>query len=240
MGVRISQLLEKTASDSQNWNMTKFLSPPTQKTLSFLNAHAVTTADRNPDFARFLYESDQLLRDGIGVKIGLKLFGLGETENLNGTDLITLILKEAQDKKIVIFGASEETMHITNKKLTAKGFRNIVSCLHGFHDNLTYLEEIKEKQPDIVLLCMGMPRQELLAADIKKQNYSGLIICGGGWADFYSGAKPRAPLWMRKFGLEWFFRLINEPKRLGKRYTVDIIYFFYVVIKDRLSQKART
>ncbi|MCB9973107.1 MAG: WecB/TagA/CpsF family glycosyltransferase [Rhodospirillales bacterium] len=232
------QLLKKTAKDSRIWNMTEFLERSDPRILAFLNAHAVTTAARNPEFSNFLLESDMLLRDGIGVKIGLKLFGMGRTENLNGTDLITLILKEIPDKSVVLFGASEDTMHVTRDKLEAQGFKNIVLTMNGFHKDSDYLEKIKETQPDIILLCMGMPRQELLAARLKAEKFPGLIICGGGWADFYSGVKPRAPLWMRKLALEWFFRLINEPKRLGKRYTVDILYFFYVVLKDRFLNKA--
>jgi hypothetical protein len=215
-----------------------FLTEKGPRILAFLNAHAITTSERRPDFREFLFNADKLLRDGIGVKLALKIFGLGRTDNLNGTDLITLILKASINQKTVIFGASEETMRATAEKLKNEGHDNIAATLNGFLDDETYLAKILEIKPEIILLCMGMPRQENLAAIIKKSGFTGLVICGGGWADFYSGVKARAPLWMRRLGFEWFFRLMSEPRRLGKRYTVDIIYFFYVVIKDRYKGKA--
>src|SRR5690606_7342710 len=97
----------------------------------------------------------------------------------------------------------------------------VVSLLHGFHADEVYVADCRRARPEIVILCMGMPRQELLTRTLRESGYSGLIICGGGWADFYSGAKARAPLWVRRLSLEWLYRLLREPRRLGRRYTVD-------------------
>lgn len=233
--ISVEALLDKTTRDSQLWNMDAFLAEERPRTLSFLNAHAVTTSRRNPVFAKFLYESDMLLRDGIGVKMALALFGYGKTENLNGTDLITLLLYRMHAKNIALFGSSDETLAHCRDKLNIHCLHNVFLYEHGFHDDEFYIQKSKEFQTDAILLCMGMPRQEIVAQKLKDSGYEGLIICGGGWADFYSGVKPRAPLWMRNYGLEWFHRLMNEPKRLGKRYTVDIVYFFYVVLKDKFQ-----
>ena len=224
----ILPLLKKTTQDSHAWSL-KFIENKNKATvISFLNAHGVNTAMRMPAFAKFLMESDYLLRDGIGIKIAQDFFALGKTDNLNGTDLTPRLLAAHSQKTIAVFGASDEAQQKCCDKLKAEGF-NVVGGMHGFHEDTSYIARATEIKPEILILCMGMPRQELLAAKLVESGFNGILICAGGWADFYSGHKPRAPEWVRKCSLEWFYRLVNEPLRLGKRYTIDLVYFFYVL-----------
>ena len=123
----------------------------------------------------------------------------------------------------------DEALKECNKKLEQSGITSVMSMEHGFHAPDYYLELVEKQKPEIVILCMGMPKQELLALEMKSRNLCPVVICGGGWADFYSGIKKRAPEWVRKLSLEWLHRLVREPKRLGKRYTFGILYFFYIV-----------
>jgi len=82
-----------------------------------------------------------------------------------------------------------------------------------------------------VILAMGMPKQEILAEFIKKEiSASGLIISGGAIIDFYAQRQPRAPKLVRELSLEWFYRLLKEPKRLFKRYVFGIPKFFYYLL----------
>ena len=233
---RVADLLEKTAKDSRAWVKPSDFSAGHPLTLSFLNAHGVNTASRNEIFYNFLMESDWLLRDGIGVKLALKLFNLGETENLNGTDLISVLVHFYKDRKLAIFGASDAALTACRLRLESEGVTHIVAMEHGFHEDQFYLRLCEDVKPEIILLCMGMPRQELLAVKLKDRKSAGLIICGGGWADFYSGIKIRAPEWVRKCSLEWLHRLVREPKRLGRRYTIDIIYYFYLITRSRFKK----
>lgn len=234
---QIDRLLQKTAVDSRSWKLPEQFSSENLLTISFLNAHGINTAVRTPAFYNFLMNSDFLLRDGIGVKLALKLFNLGETDNLNGSDLITQIIYAFKNKNLAIFGASDEALQACRARLNGEGVANIVAMEHGFHDDEFYLRVCEQARPDYVILCMGMPRQELLAVKMKKRHSTGLIICGGGWADFYSGVKVRAPEWVRKLSLEWAHRLIKEPKRLGRRYTIDIFYYFAVIFWARLQKE---
>jgi len=224
----ISGLLQKTATDSLRWSMPT-LETGRVITISFLNQHGVNTAHRVPAFYSFLMESDYLLRDGIGVKIALKLFGEPATENLNGTDLISRLIPYYKEYRIALFGASEDAIQSCRARLENEGVSHIVAAENGFHADEFYVDLCERARPDIIILCMGMPRQELLAAKLKKAGIARLLVCGGGWADFYSGVKTRAPDWMQKISLEWLHRLVSEPRRLGKRYTVDIIYYFYLL-----------
>jgi len=235
---QVARLLEKTYTDSRDWNLyTMQLNPSQTQCIAFLNAHAVTYVYDNPKFFESLKGADYVLRDGIGVRIALKFFGYQDTENLNGTDLIPKIIEKWKDKRIAIYGASDQALVACKTKLEKNGVHAVVSMAHGFHEPEIYIDMIKNEKPDLVILCMGMPKQEFLALEIRKENLCPIVVCGGGWADFYSETKQRAPEWVRKLSLEWLHRLTKEPKRLGKRYTLGILYFFYIIIKSRISIK---
>lgn len=226
----ILEILEKTERDSLAWDLAALDPAKGLQRLMFLNAHGVNWAMRHPDFRQELLESDLLLRDGIGVAMGMKMLGLAETENLNGTDLIPKILDRDRSEAIAVWGSSEEALEKLRARLESEGFDNLVSMEHGFHDDAFYETLYREMRPRILVLCMGMPRQELLAGKLGKDTgEGGLIICGGGWANFHSGHTQRAPLWVQRMRLEWLHRLSREPMRLGKRYTVDILKYFATV-----------
>ena len=220
-------LLQKTRDDSLAWETEGLLSSDENKAVYFLNAHGVNNAITNSVFAEQLLLGDYVLRDGIGLDLAFRLLKLGRTENLNGTDLIPKIIGQYKDRRIAVFGSSEQTLIDLKARLTKEGYTNIVAMEHGFHDDEHYVQACETAKPEILLLCMGMPRQEELSAKVKP--HAKLTICGGGWADFYSGTKSRAPVWVQKINMEWFYRLANEPVRLGKRYTVDIVRYFFNV-----------
>ena len=229
----LEPLLSKVARDTQSWDY-----PPRSDravTVAFLNQHGVNTALRDEAFHAFLSGSDYLLRDGIGVKIAMAMFGLPPTANLNGTDLIPKILDHHKGLPVALFGASHAAIDACATRLQAEGHNSIVAVADGFQPDDYYVTLCRETRPDIVVLCMGMPRQELLAVKLAQIDGGRLIICGGGWADFYSGIKVRAPKWMQRLSLEWLHRLCREPARLGKRYTVDIGWFFLMLIRARLQ-----
>lgn len=232
-------ILEKTSSDSLAWNIQKITQGDKAKSIAFLNAHGLNTAYHQSEFSNFLRGCDYLLRDGVGIKWALQFLGFPAGKNLNGTDLIPKILQQNAEKKIAIFGASMEALEGTRDKLNANGIKNIVALEHGFHEFSAYLDACDRTKPDIVILCMGMPKQELLAAELVEKQKTRLVVCGGGWADFYSGYKKRAPLWVQKLSLEWAHRLWCEPRRLGKRYTIDIISFFILLIRIKIFSNGK-
>lgn len=221
----IKKMISKTVSDSHAWDLDS-LEAGRGLCISFLNAHGVNTAAESPEFRAAMLASDFLLRDGVGVALGLKMLKLESTDNLNGTDLIPQILQRQKGRRIAVWGSSEEALAKLNGRLENEGQTALESFEHGFHDDDFYLDAYHRTQPEILVLCMGMPRQEILASKLMGAGASGLIICGGGWANFYSGTAKRAPMWVRRLRLEWVHRLSREPKRLGKRYTVDILRYF--------------
>ena len=84
----------------------------------------------------------------------------------------------------------------------------------------TYLQLVRERQPELIVLGMGMPKQEAVAARLAAVGGPCLIVCGGAILDFLGGKVSRAPQWLRHLGGEWAYRLLREPKRLFMRYVV--------------------
>jgi exopolysaccharide biosynthesis WecB/TagA/CpsF family protein len=193
--------------------------------VSFVNAHALNLAFRNKDFAEALLNSDIILRDGIGMKILYKSLGIAPGLNMNGTDAIPLILDHFKGTKIALMGTEEPYLGNAASKLKNEG-HNIVGTINGFAGLDAYEAFIRETKPSVVILGMGMPRQELLASkliQICPENC--LWINGGAIIDFLGGKVKRAPAWMQKNGLEWLFRLGSEPARLFNRYVVGNAVF---------------
>lgn len=229
----IFQVIRKTEQDSLDWDMDTLKLEAGCQRLLFLNAHAINTAASNPEFRRSLLESDYLLRDGIGLEMALRFLDLRKTENLNGTDLIPKILDRFRMRKIAVWGSSEEALEKLRQRLESEGYTDLTAMQHGFHDDAFYINEYQKTRPEILVLCMGMPRQEILARKLRDTGHGCLIICGGGWANFHSGHIKRAPAFLRRNKLEWLHRLAKEPLRVGKRYTIGVFYYFVYIYLAR-------
>lgn len=201
--------------------------------LTFINAHAANLFFDNSQFQQAVLNSDLILRDGSGMRLLYRWLGLPAGKNMNGTDFIPKILAAHPDQSIVLYGSSDQALRLAKHKLmTAK--HHVIDCLNGFKDTSSYLESAHLNQPQIILLAMGMPKQELLAQELKQQLHTPtLIINGGGIVDFISGQKQRAPLWIRKIGMEWGYRLLLEPKRLWRRYVIGNACFLWRMVREQ-------
>lgn len=195
------------------------------KTLAFVNAHAFNLAYSDPETAAAFMDADILLRDGKGMELLFKRIGLDPGLNMNGTDLIPQILS-ATRTTVAIYGTQDPWLRDGCAALATKGIE-IVSALDGFQPPETYVEDARKTKPGIIVLAMGMPKQEQLAVQLRAalQDQPVLIVCGGAIIDFIGGRFARAPLWMRKLGLEWGYRLLREPRRLFGRYVIGNVRF---------------
>jgi exopolysaccharide biosynthesis WecB/TagA/CpsF family protein len=193
--------------------------------VAFVNAHAVNLACENPAFLSSLLRADLLLRDGLGVKILMKAVDREPGLNMNGTDLIPRILEACQARPIALYGSTAEVAQAAAAAVREMGAATVTHC-DGFQPLETYLERIKAERPRVIVLGMGMPKQEMLAdAIINTCPGPVLILNGGAVLDFMSGRFRRAPVSMRRMGMEWLFRLALEPRRLWRRYLVGNVVF---------------
>lgn len=177
---------------------------------------------RSKPFFEALNSADVVLRDGSGMASLFRFLKLKPGLNLNGTDLIPLLIERFDGRPVAFFGTQEP--YLTRGVASAKAVhapRSEFTFADGFRDVAGYVEQAMDGRPALIILGMGMPKQELVAVELRTRiNWPCLVICGGAIIDFLGGRTPRAPKWVRRSGLEWAFRLGMEPKRLFHRYVI--------------------
>lgn len=207
-------------------------------TMYFLNAHCFNVSLADSDYNQALNRADILLNDGIGISIGARLLGFRFPDNLNGTDLIpeSLNIAASLNKKAYLLGATEEVISDA-----ATNFREKIPSLNicGYHsgffdDDDKIVQHILDSGTDILIVGMGVPRQEKwLERNRNRLKGVKLAIAGGAIFDFTANRVVRAPVWVQKIGMEWLFRLAQEPTRLFHRYVVGNVTFLLHVITNR-------
>lgn len=209
--------------------------------LFFLNAHCFNLAQKDREYFDILNSCDYLLNDGIGIKIASKIEKLVLKKNLNGTDFIPEIAEMASKKgyKIFLLGAKDGVAEEAAVKLKEKFEGLQIAGVHsGYGLDDSVLEMINNSKADILIAGMGVPMQEKWIRENKSKLGSVKLFVGGGAIlDFLSQRIRRAPLLMRKIGLEWVFRLCLEPGRLWRRYLVGNFLFFYYILVLKLGFK---
>ena len=216
------------------------LAHPAEPTvLAFVNAHAMNSAAVSKKFFDALMSADIVLRDGSGMAILLRLLNQSPGLNLNGTDLIPKLLRLYAGRSIALFGTQDPYLRQAREKVTtqlAPGSRVVTP--HGYLDVADYVKLAAQHRPELIVLGMGMPKQEEVACTLRAAvGYPCLVVCGGAIIDFMGGKTSRAPGWMRSTGLEWAYRLALEPKRLFHRYVIgNPIFLARAVTLARRSQ----
>ena len=196
----------------------RLLQPSRAMVMSFVNQHAVNLAWSKPDFAAVLCGADVLLRDGLGLEVGLRMLGQPSGRNMNGTDFIPKLARAYAGRKVALFGTAEPWTARAAAALRQLGC-DVVSTMDGFQAAADYSAEVARTVPALVILAMGMPKQERVAAAIAAAAPGPMVIVNGGAiADFLAERFPRAPEPVRAMRLEWLYRLALEPRRLAGRY----------------------
>lgn len=209
--------------------------------IGFLNAHNANIAYSDAEFAHALQDF-LIFSDGIGVDMAAKfLYGEAFPDNLNGTDFIPAFLVASKQPLIIgLLGAKR-----ANAEAAAAEFGRLAPQ-HRFvvvHDGYfsaaeepQILQRIEALHPDLLLVAMGVPRQEFWISRHITPRHCTLPIAVGALLDFVSGAVPRAPMWMRQLRLEWVFRLVVEPGRLWRRYVLGNPVFLARVLGQKLTR----
>lgn len=202
--------------------------------LSFINAHAMNLMSTNVDIENYFLNSDYLLRDGKGMEIFISRHHGNPGMNMNGTDFIPELLTSFVGKTIAIYGTTDPWLAIGAERIKTMGL-DVLDVKDGFKEDEFYTSSVIKTKPQLILLAMGMPKQERIAQKIK-ENYSGdcLIVCGGAIIDFMSGRVNRAPKFLRVIGMEWLYRLVVEPRRLFKRYVIGNFRFIFSFVFGKL------
>ena len=209
-----------------------------QATVFHPNVDCVCIARDDGELMEIYKKSNLLLPDGMPLIWASRILGSRLKEKISGPDLLPKICEMASRNKYSIFllGGRDGIA-----KRAAEGFQNkytgvkIAGFYHGYFDkkgneNSEVISIIRKERPDILVVTFGTPLQEKWINNNLKELDVPLCIGAGATIDFLSGNIPRAPEWMQRRGLEWFFRLILEPRRLWKRYLIRDTKFIYLLL----------
>jgi len=196
------------------------------------NPEAVMLAQRNRAFLQILQNADMVLADGIGILIAAKWRKIAIPARVPGCDITIKLLKAAEGHSCYLLGAAPGVADAARNHLQQQGI-NVIGARDGYFDEAIekiILAEIQALKPDILLVGMGMPRQEEWAAAYLHTLPCKITLCIGGTIDIMAGNVRRAPKIMRRLGLEWLYRLISDPSRM--RRMLDLPRFVWAVFKE--------
>ena len=213
--------------------------------VAFLNANNANIAMENTGFEKAL-DDFLILSDGVGVDIAAWLLhGKIFKANLNGTDFVPALLRHHVRKlKVGLIGAKREVVDAAMTSFAASfpqhEFLVISDGYFKAEDEASIATKTASFRPDIVLVAMGVPRQEQFVTRVLTKDACTLPIAVGALFDIYTGTVPRAPKWMRATRTEWVYRLWKEPRRLWRRYMMGNPLFILRVLRCRLTGASRT
>lgn len=184
------------------------------------NPEIVQRADKDPEFAEILSGADLVLPDGVGVIYAAKILGRPLRARVPGIDFASALLKrvEGTGKRLFLLGAAPGVAEQAAVNLRAAHPGLTVCGAHDgyFKEDGPVADAIREARADLVFVCLGAPKQEKWIAAYGKAAGARLYIGLGGSLDVFAGKVERAPERFQKLGLEWLYRLMKEPSRVGR------------------------
>lgn len=211
------------------------------------NVHMVVTARTDKDLWLAMGQADIVTSDGMPLVWELRRQGFEEAERVSGPDLMIELCDRAQAEGVLIYfyGGSPSVVKKLEEKLIVRfpdlkiaGIESPPMLPNKPEVDDGVVDKIKASGAGIIFVGLGCPKQELWMHAYSPHIPAVLIGVGAAF-DFFAGTVKRAPLWMQKSGLEWFYRLCSEPRRLWKRYLVTNSLFVWYWLKERLSGRAR-
>ena len=197
------------------------------------NPETFMISEKNEDVRKMLLDKETVMvPDGIGVWKAGKKIGYNIEERITGIDIANELLKfgNEQKKSIYLFGSKQEV--IDSMKIVIKEqYPNLklVGTSNGYvADKDKVFDEIVKLEPDIVLVALGIPLQEMLIYKHLNRFKKGIFVGVGGSFDVMSGMKKRAPKIFIKLNLEWLYRIMKEPKRLKRFYDSNVKFLFRI------------
>lgn len=216
--------------------------PNSKLLINTLNAHSFNLALTDPAFAEAILKSDVLLPDGISI-VFAKRFLTGEgLKKIAGADLFYYEMDKLNKLggRCLFLGSKESTLNLIEQKVKIE-YPNVKVFIFSppfkpdfsIEENENMINMINDIKPDVLFIGMTAPKQEKWAYRHFNELEAGHVCCIGAVFDFYAGTITRAPEYMIKLGLEWFYRLINEPRRMWRRYLIGNTKFIWFVLREK-------
>lgn len=216
---------------------------PTQHVV--INAGKVVLMDKDEKLRDIVNKCPIINADGQSIVWASKFLGKPIPERVAGIDLMEDLIKLSSEKGygIYFFGAKEEVVCEVIRRYKGKYPNlNISGYRNGYFskdDMPEIIDDMSKSKADILLVAFSSPKKEYwLSENIDNINIPFCMGVGGSF-DVIAGATTRAPIWMQKIGLEWFYRFIQEPSRMWKRYLIGNSKFIYLTLKEKLNKDRR-
>ena len=203
------------------------------------NPEIVWMAHKDPSLRSSVNNAGLVLPDGVGIIMAARILGTPLLKGrITGIDFTEALLGEMAQSggRVFLLGAKPGVAEEAGRRLAEKYCGMVVSGVQDgyFTDDGPIVEQINNAHPDLLLVCLGAPKQELWMAENTARLDAPLCIGLGGALDVYAGKVRRAPAAFRKLGLEWFYRLIREPRRIKRMIKLPV--FLLAVIWKRIKR----
>ncbi len=203
-----------------------------------VNVAKLVNMQKDPQLAESVKACDLINIDGMGVVLGARFLGHNIPERVAGVDLFHNLLDMSAEKKFPIFllGAEEDVVAKTVEavKKQHKGVE-VAGYHHGYFwdDEEAVVNKIHESGARLLFVAITSPKKENFINKWQDRLGVDFVMGVGGTFDVVAGKVKRAPLWMQKYGLEWFYRVLQEPGRMWKRYLVTNSKFAWLLLKEK-------
>ena len=215
------------------------------KVVCVANVHMLTEAHSHPELSLVLNNADLVTPDGMPLVWMMKLLGESKQDRVAGMDILLALseLAPKQNVKIFFLGSESRILEKMRGKLEQAFPHLEIAGMEPLpfrpltpQEDAAIIEQINQSGAGIVLVSLGCPKQEHWMHQ-HKNKIQAVMIGLGGVFPILAGMQKRAPLWMRQLGLEWLYRLIQEPRRLWGRYKTTIPPFVWLALKQLLALK---
>jgi len=237
-GIRIHGLTKQSTLDL----MRKWITESVSRQICFLNAHTFVEARKNPAFRQLTGSADLVLADGTSLVWSSRFLGCRLPERIAGPDLMESFCEEANVKayRFFFFGCTPDVLEDLTRTvqhrwphiLIAGSFAPPIAETFSAPENERMIENINSAKPDVLWVGMSSPKQDFWIAQNLRRLKVPISIGVGAAFNFISGNVRRAPLWAQQRGLEWLWRLIQEPRRLWRRYLTCNAAFARLIMQE--------
>jgi N-acetylglucosaminyldiphosphoundecaprenol N-acetyl-beta-D-mannosaminyltransferase len=204
-----------------------------------VNVDKLVKASRDAELRRIINDCDLVNADGMPVVWASRLLGKPLKERVAGVDLFEALMRRAGEQgwRVFLLGAREEVVSAVKQAYERKypglaiaGYRN--GYWQGEAEEAAVVEQIRASRSDLLFVAISSPKKEQFLGRYQALLRVPFAMGVGGSFDVATGRVKRAPLWMQQCGLEWFYRFLQEPRRMFRRYFIDDMAFIWLFIKE--------
>ena len=210
---------------------------------SVINAGKVVLMQKDENLKQSVLEASLINADGQGVVWAARFLGEEIPERVSGIDLMQKLVAISHEKgyKCFFFGATDNIVKEVVKRYSQLYSKDIIAgYMHGYYnikDEADIVRDIAQSGANILFVAITSPKKEIFLNKFKKELGNVNFIMGvGGSFDVVSGEINRAPLFMQRYGFEWFYRFLQEPRRMWKRYLIGNFNFLFLILKEKLKR----